>query len=216
VTTTVAMNELDRADIAAASNEIFGDQLALAARYADFLVTAGIERGMIGPREADRVWERHLLNSAVLASLIPEGVVVVDLGSGAGLPGLPLAIARPDLSVILLEPMQRRVRFLTECLDVLGLSNVRVFHGRAESGLDQPADVVVARAVAELTNLVGLARDLLRPRGVLLALKGSNARDELTALQETGVDADLLTLPAPGSPARVVRVSRQAMTGGRR
>jgi 16S rRNA (guanine527-N7)-methyltransferase len=216
VTATVPMGELDRVDLESAGQAAFSTRFTVAARYADFLASAGIERGMIGPREAGRIWERHLLNSAALCPLIPEGSRVVDLGSGAGLPGIPIAIARPDLEVVLLEPMQRRTRFLADCLEVLGLANVEVVRGRAESGVGRPADIVVARAVAELSALVRLAAGLLRRDGVLLALKGASAAVELAALQEAGTPAELLTLPAPGSPATVVRVRREEIRGSAR
>jgi 16S rRNA (guanine527-N7)-methyltransferase len=134
---------------------------------------------------------------------------VVDLGSGAGLPGIPLAIARPDLRVVLLEPMQRRVRFLQHCLETLGLAGVTVHHGRAEAGLPELADVVVARAVTGLDGLMGLAFGLLIDNGTLLALKGREARREIDEVTTTtSAQIDLLTLAAPGEPATVIRVAR--------
>ncbi|HEX6447106.1 MAG TPA: 16S rRNA (guanine(527)-N(7))-methyltransferase RsmG [Streptosporangiales bacterium] len=182
----------------------------MAERYADLLATAGIERGLLGPREAGRIWDRHLLPSAALAELVPAGASVLDVGSGAGLPGIPLAIARPDLVVTLLEPMQRRCAFLEECVAVLALSNVSVRRGRAEdlAGV-VTADVVTARAVARLPRLVALTVSLCRPGGSVLAVKGETVMDELaeldvrrakngltvpTALRRQGVDAiDVVT-----------------------
>ena len=161
---------------------VFGDRLPLARRFAAHLVTSGIERGLIGPREAVRVWERHLLNCAVVAELVPDGARVVDLGSGAGLPGLPLALARPDLSVVLVEPLARRVDWLREVVEDLGLP-VEIERGRAEEpGVRarwEGADVVTARAVAPLARLAGWALPLLRAGGSLLALKGASAADEM-------------------------------------
>jgi 16S rRNA (guanine527-N7)-methyltransferase len=161
---------------------VFGSQLPTARRFASHLVTSGIERGLIGPREAARVWERHLLNCAVVAEVVPDGARVVDLGSGAGLPGIPLVLTRPDLSVVLVEPLARRVDWLREVVEDLGLA-VEIERGRAEEpGVRarwEGADVVTARAVAPLARLAGWALPLLRPGGILLALKGVSARDEV-------------------------------------
>ena len=161
---------------------VFGNRLPLARRFAAHLVGSGIERGLIGPREAVRVWERHLLNCAVVAELVPDGARVVDLGSGAGLPGIPLILARPDLSVVLVEPLARRVDWLREVVEDLGLP-VEIERGRAEDrGVRarwEGADVVTARAVAPLARLAGWALPLLRPGGALLALKGVSAADEV-------------------------------------
>jgi 16S rRNA (guanine527-N7)-methyltransferase len=164
---------------------VFGDRLELAERYADLLATDGIERGLLGPREGDRLWQRHLLNCAVLTDLLPKGVRVVDVGSGAGLPGLPIAIRRPDLRVDLVEPMQRRIDFLTAAVTQLGLEDqVRVVRGRAEdpevADAVGNADWAVARAVAPLDRLVRWCLPLLAPGGRLVALKGETAADELT------------------------------------
>jgi 16S rRNA (guanine527-N7)-methyltransferase len=161
---------------------VFGERLPLATRYAAHLAGTGVERGLIGPREAPRIWERHLLNCAVVAELLPDGARVVDLGSGAGLPGIPLALARPDLEVVLVEPLARRVDWLTEVVDDLELP-VRIERGRAEEpGVRrrwEGADVVTARAVAPLARLAGWALPLLRPAGVLVALKGASAQAEV-------------------------------------
>jgi 16S rRNA (guanine527-N7)-methyltransferase len=211
VTASPPLHERGRADIESAIGRIFGERDALATQYATLLVTDGIARGVIGPREADRVWERHILNSAVLGTLIAPDTRVIDLGSGAGLPGIPLAIARPDLQVVLLEPMQRRVRFLQDCLEVLDLCNVEVHHGRAEDGIQPAAGAVVVRAVASLDRLIRLSFDMLIENGVLLALKGTSAMGELEQVRQTmTLEAELLTLEAPGQPATVVRVVRPA------
>jgi 16S rRNA (guanine527-N7)-methyltransferase len=166
----------------AAASALFGDRLPLAERYAAVLTTAGVVRGLIGPREAPRIWDRHLLNCAVVAELIPSGASVVDVGSGAGLPGIALAVARPDLSVVLVEPLARRIAFLTEVVPALGLDgSVTVVRGRAEEVRDSlsPADVVTARAVAPLDRLAGWCLPLAAPGGRLLALKGVSAADEV-------------------------------------
>ncbi len=158
----------------------FGAGIDRAVAYADLLAGPGVERGLIGPREVERLWERHLLNCAVVERLIPPNATLCDLGSGAGLPGLVLAIARPDLIVVLLEPLLRRTTFLRECVAELGLDRVSVIRGRAEEQAGLLAvDVVTARAVAPLDRLARWALPLLRPGGELLALKGRSAKDEL-------------------------------------
>ncbi|MBV8995310.1 MAG: 16S rRNA (guanine(527)-N(7))-methyltransferase RsmG [Pseudonocardiales bacterium] len=161
---------------------VFGDRSDLAARYAEMLAGPGIDRGVIGPHEADRLWDRHLLNSAVIGELVPAGCRVLDIGSGAGLPGIPLAIARPDLTVVLLEAMVRRVAWLQEVVADLGLA-VSVHRGRAEDPAVRNQlgdyDVVTARAVAPLGRLAGWALPLLAPRGRLLAIKGASAEQEV-------------------------------------
>jgi len=161
---------------------IFGERLGIAQRYAELLATAGVERGLLGPREVDRIWDRHLLNSAAVAELLQPGERVIDIGSGAGLPGIPLAIARPDLEVVLLEPLLRRSEFLTEVVDELGLA-VEVVRGRAEDpGVRNrfgDRDAAVSRAVAALDKLTKWSMPLLRPDGRMLAIKGERASDEV-------------------------------------
>jgi 16S rRNA (guanine527-N7)-methyltransferase len=183
------------------SKTVFGDRYALAERYAEMLAGAAVDRGVIGPREADRVWERHLLNSAVLGELIPDGAQVLDLGSGAGLPGIPLAIARPDLKVVLLESMARRVAWLHEVVTELGLS-VSVRRGRAEEPRVQAElggnDVVTARAVAPLGQLTAWSLPLVVPGGRLLAIKGASAVDEVAR------DSDAVRA-AGGATAEIVQ-----------
>lgn len=176
------MNELAAPPAVAA--KVFGDRLGLAERYAARLASDGVTRGLLGPREVDRLWDRHLLNSAALSELLPAGARVVDVGTGAGLPGIPLAIRRPDLEVQLVEPMQRRVDFLVEVLRELELgTQLRAIRGRAEDPVTQravgDANWVVARAVAPLDRLVRWCLPLLAPGGRLLALKGETAAEEL-------------------------------------
>jgi 16S rRNA (guanine527-N7)-methyltransferase len=174
------------------AREVFGDRFADAVRYAELLAEAGVQRGLIGPREVPRLWERHLLNCAVLSEVVPEGVTVCDVGSGAGLPGIPLALVREDLKITLLEPLLRRTTFLTEVVELLGLDHVTVVRGRAEEvmGKLQPVHVVTARAVAPLDRLATWGIPLLRPYGEMLALKGDTAEEELksaaTALSKLG------------------------------
>ncbi|MDK1346205.1 16S rRNA (guanine(527)-N(7))-methyltransferase RsmG [Streptomyces sp. 378] len=163
------------------AREVFGDRFADAVRYAELLAEAGVQRGLIGPREVPRLWERHLLNCAVLSEVVPEGVTVCDVGSGAGLPGIPLALVRTDLKITLLEPLLRRTNFLSEVVELLGLDHVTVVRGRAEEvmGKIQPVHVVTARAVAPLDRLAAWGIPLLRPYGEMLALKGDTAEEEL-------------------------------------
>lgn len=158
----------------------FGSHLAQAERYAEWLATNGVERGLIGPREAPRLWDRHLLNCVALTALIPEGASVADLGSGAGLPGVVIALARPDCDVTLVEPLLRRTTFLTEVVADLGLPHVEVFRGRAEELHGRREfDVVTARALAPLSRLLEWSMPLVADRGELLAMKGSSAPEEI-------------------------------------
>ncbi|MFD7937997.1 16S rRNA (guanine(527)-N(7))-methyltransferase RsmG [Streptomyces sp. NPDC054950] len=174
------------------AREVFGDRFGDAVRYAELLAEAGVQRGLIGPREVPRLWERHMLNCAVLSEVVPEGVTVCDVGSGAGLPGIPLALVREDLKITLLEPLLRRTNFLTEVVELLGLDHVTVARGRAEEvmGTMPPVHVVTARAVAPLDRLAAWGIPLLRPYGEMLALKGDTAEEELksasTALSKLG------------------------------
>lgn len=161
---------------------LFGPRLDQAEQYAELLAGAGVERGLIGPREAERLWDRHLLNSGAVSELLESGDRVVDLGSGAGLPGIPLAIARPDLHVVLVEPLLRRSKFLAEAVALLRLQ-VEVVRGRAEepavvAGVGG-ADAVVSRAVAPLNKLAKWSLPLLRPGGRMLAIKGERAAHEV-------------------------------------
>jgi 16S rRNA (guanine527-N7)-methyltransferase len=163
-----------------AAEKIFGDRLGLAQRYVEHLATSGTERGLIGPREVPRLWSRHVLNCAVIESAIAHGSHVADVGSGAGLPGLCLAIARPDLELTLIEPLERRVIWLQEVVDDLGLDNVTVMRTRAELAVGMvDADVVTARAVSALTKLAGLTIPLLNGKGEVVAIKGRSAAEEI-------------------------------------
>jgi len=167
-----------------AACELFGPKLPEIVKYAQLLVGTGVERGLIGPAEAERIWDRHLLNCGVVAELIPatpsEPAEVADLGSGAGLPGLVLAILLPQVRVTLVEPMARRAAFLLEAMAELGLGNVQVRRARAEELAGKiRADVVTSRAVARLDRLAVLAVGLARPGGLVLAIKGAAARQEL-------------------------------------
>ncbi|OON79271.1 16S rRNA (guanine(527)-N(7))-methyltransferase RsmG [Streptomyces tsukubensis] len=160
---------------------VFGERYADAVRYAELLADAGVQRGLIGPREVPRLWERHLMNCAVLSEVVPQGVTVCDVGSGAGLPGIPLALVRTDLKITLLEPLLRRTNFLTEVVELLGLDHVTVVRGRAEEVMGKlpPVHVVTARAVAPLDRLAAWGVPLLRPYGEMLALKGDTAEEEV-------------------------------------
>lgn len=186
--------------------------MPLAERYVDLLTFAGVERGLIGPREVPRIWERHVLNCAVVVPRVPVGATVADVGSGAGLPGLVWAIARPDLHVTLIEPLLRRTIFLEEAVGALGLDQVRVLRARGED-VREEFDVVTARAVAPLEKLAGWCLPLVRPGGVLLALKGRTAEEEvassLVSLHKMG--ATDIVVSSHGDlqvPTTVVEVSR--------
>lgn len=200
---------------------VFGDRLALAERYVALLAGPGVERGAVGPREAGRLWDRHVLNSAVVGELVAAGRRVLDVGSGAGLPGIPVALARPDLEVALLEPMARRVVFLQEVVAELGLPIV-VHRGRAEltGGIPRDWDVVIARAVAPLGRLAGWCLPFLCPGGRLLALKGAGAADEAVREEQevrraTGEVVDIVRCGAAvvDPPTTVVVVQRRGGTG---
>lgn len=199
---------------------VFGsERFGLAERYAAWLAGAGTLRGLIGPREVPRLWERHLVNCAVLAELVPEDASVCDIGSGAGLPGIVLAIARPDTRVTLVEPLLRRTAFLEEVVADLGLDNCEVRRDRAEAlHAMERYDVVTSRAVAPLPKLLGWSMPLVAPGGALVAMKGSRAASEITDAAETlsrlGCGTPELLELGAGPPARldppttVVRVVR--------
>jgi 16S rRNA (guanine527-N7)-methyltransferase len=165
---------------------VFGAALPDAERYVARLASDGVTRGLIGPREVPRLWQRHVLNSAAVAEAVPQDARVVDVGTGAGLPGVPLALARPDLRLTLVEPMARRVEFLEEVVAELGRRDWQVVRGRAEERsvitAVGPVDVVTARAVAALPRLVGWCRGLLRPGARLVALVGARAVEELPGM----------------------------------
>nr|PZM89203.1 MAG: 16S rRNA (guanine(527)-N(7))-methyltransferase RsmG [Thermocrispum agreste] len=163
--------------------EMFGESVERLNRFVALLAEQGVERGLIGPREIERIWDRHVLNSAVVGELVPEGAHVVDVGSGGGFPGVPLALARPDISITLLESMARRVQWLEEVLDELSLENADVLRGRAEEKAVRAelgaVDVVTARAVAPLGRLAQWCLPLLRTGGLLLAVKGASVAEEI-------------------------------------
>jgi 16S rRNA (guanine527-N7)-methyltransferase len=169
------------------AEKLFGAGLEKARAYAQALATTGAERGLIGPREVPRIWDRHLLNCAAIADLVPTSAEVADVGSGAGLPGLVLAIARPDLTVYLVEPLLRRVTWLRETIGALDLSNVEIIRARANVVAEslQRFDVVTARAVAPLPTLVEWCLPLVRPGGDFLAMKGDSAGEELAGTEST-------------------------------
>ena len=183
---------------------MFGAALADVERYVARLAGDGVTRGLIGPREVDRLWDRHVLNSVAVADAVAHGARVVDVGSGAGLPGIPLALARPDLTMTLVEPMARRVEFLEEVVTELGRP-WRVVRGRAEERSVIRAvgavDVVTARAVAPLPRLVGWCRGLLRPGAQLVTLVGARALSDLPSLVpelEAAGMRDVHALPVGG------------------
>lgn len=168
-------------DVQQAAQQLFGDRLDHAEQFVARLREHGPTRGLIGPKEADRLWERHMLNCAQLSDLIPAQASVADIGTGAGFPGIVLAIRRPDLSIAVIESMARRVQWLRETIDELALRNVSLWHARAEElAGDLSAQVVTARAVAPLERLLGWAWPLCRPGGQVLAIKGERAESEVT------------------------------------
>ena len=211
------------AALASAAARLFGRRLPIAVRFSELLMTDGVTRGLIGPREAPRVWSRHLLNCAVVGELIPPDARVVDVGSGAGLPGIVLAVARPDLSVILVEPLARRTAFLSEVVMALGLDRTTVVRARAEECVPdrgsprfEPADVVTARAVAPLDRLTAWCLPLAAEGGRVLALKGESAADEIAAhrdaIAKLGGGLPLLLHCGAGlidPPTTVVQISRE-------
>ncbi|MDJ0355780.1 16S rRNA (guanine(527)-N(7))-methyltransferase RsmG [Paenarthrobacter sp. PH39-S1] len=207
------MVELNGAETIAAE-KIFGARLGIAERFVEHLATSGIERGLIGPREVPRLWSRHVLNCAVVTELIADGARVADVGSGAGLPGLTLALARPDLQVTLIEPLERRVTWLEEVVMDLGLDNVEIMRARAEQALGRvTCDVVTARAVSALNKLVGLTIPLLDGDGELLAIKGRSAQEELDKAAKAirklgGVQTSVVTAGVGilDEPTTVVRI----------
>lgn len=201
------------------SELVFGDRLDVAERFVSHLATTGIERGLLGPREVPKLWSRHVLNCAVVGELISHNAHVADVGSGAGLPGLALAIARRDLTVTLIEPLERRVQWLNEVITDLELSNVTVVRGRAEQVIESVnADVVTARAVSALSKLVQLTIPLLHGQGEVLAIKGRSAGEELdTAAKKIrklgGTEASVVTAGAAllEDPTTVVRIIVDAL-----
>ncbi|MDX1882675.1 16S rRNA (guanine(527)-N(7))-methyltransferase RsmG [Mycolicibacterium sp. 120270] len=206
--------------------DVFRENLDRAERYASILAGAGVERGLIGPREADRLWDRHILNSAAIGELVEPREQIADIGSGAGLPGIPLALARPDVRVTLIEPLLRRSDFLREVVDDLGV-DVAVVRGRAEEqGVRQQVgemDAVVSRAVASLDKLARWSMPLLRPGGRMLALKGQRADAEVEEHRRVmaklgAVDARVVTCGGDylNPPATVVIARRGELGSAKR
>lgn len=203
---------------------IFGDNLEKATAYRDSLATAGPIRGLNGPREIPVLWERHIINSALVGYLperiLPHGARVCDVGSGAGLPGIPLALARPDLRITLLDPLERRIIYLSEIVAELGLANVRVVRGRAEpdhvAAVSADFDVVTSRAVAPLEKLLVMCLPLLKSGGWFAALKGRSAQQEIDQLPDPTrnrvTDLKVLTMGSPDGlhMARVIVARRGA------
>lgn len=178
--------------------------------YAQLLQSSGVERGLIGPREGERIWDRHIYNCLPLATLIPEGARVIDIGSGAGLPGIVLAIARPDISIVLLEPLERRCAFLSEVVREVALTNVVVVRKKA---LDYQGrfDVATARAVAPMERLLAWSWHLLAPGGRILAMKGERAAEELaqTPLSRyTGASGEILDATLPTGGCKVISIAK--------
>ena len=196
--------------------ELYGAEFPLINRYVDILASTGVEWGLIGPRETERLWDRHILNSAALSGLIAFDSSVADVGSGAGLPGIPLAVLRSDLQLTLIEPLLRRCTFLTQTVEALGIADrVEVVRSRAEDH-QQSYDVVTARALAPLDRLIGWCSRLRTAEGVILALKGKSAGDEVAAarrhLAAARLHAEVLSVRAfpTAEPATVVRLSAQS------
>jgi len=211
-------------ELQSAAASLFGDRLPLAIEYAGLLATDGVVRGLIGPRETPRIWDRHILNCAAVVELISPAASVVDVGSGAGLPGIVLAVARPDLSVILVEPLARRTAFLSEVVTALGLERITVVRARAEecggpsrSGPTAlaPADVITARALAPLDRLAAWCLPLAAEGGRVLALKGESAGREIdehrAAIARLGGEAPVVRVCGVGlvdPPTTVVEIVR--------
>lgn len=204
-------------EVARRAKDFLGDGFGRVSAFADALVAEGVLRGLIGPRELPRLWERHLLNSAALLPYLPSEGTVVDVGSGAGLPGVVIACARPDLHVVLVEPMERRALWLTEVAESIGLTSVEVVQRRAEELHGRlSADVVTARAVAPMDRLMTWCFPLVRDGGSLLAMKGSRAQEEATdaaaLIERLGggapevLSAETILGVAPTTVVRVVRV----------
>ena len=197
------------------SKEIFGDRLELAVAYHDSLATTAAERGFIGPKEVERLWERHILNCAVVGEAFTPDLKVADIGSGAGLPGIPLAIARPDLQITLIEPLLKRSVYLGEVKEALNLDNVTVVRGRAEEQKKGQFDAVTSRAVAPLGKLAGWSLPLVKHGGQMVALKGASVSEELErdrkeVTKAGGGDVEIFTVGAAlAEPTTLIRIVRR-------
>lgn len=199
--------------------EVFDTSADQMRYFADLLSHEGLEQGLLGPREAGRIWSRHILNCWVLTEFLPEGVQVADVGSGAGLPGLVLAIGRPDLSLTLIESMARRCEWLQFCVEELGLDNVRICNARAEEFRGKQAfSHLTARAVGNLSTLLGWTAPLVKKHGTMLFLKGASVEAEIDKAKANYVFAkqkvslpEVLTVSTPltGEPTRVVRLVKK-------
>lgn len=209
------MSEVEYEREPAAAADIFGSQLDLARAYTDRLAKDSETFGLLGPRELPRIWGRHVINSALLSELVPAGSKVADIGSGAGLPGLPMAIAKPDAHFTLIEPMERRSNWLQQVISDLGINNVDVIRSRAEEVQRTDFDIATARAVAALDKLLRLLTPLIRGSEgkTVLAMKGSRAPEEIidakSRLDLLGFDEpEIITLGQGRAPetATVVRI----------
>ena len=178
--------------------------------YAQLLQSAGVERGLMGPREGERIWDRHIYNCLPLATLIPEGARTIDIGSGAGLPGIVLALARPDISIVLLEPLERRCAFLNEVVAELSLTNVSVERKKALD-FQGKFDVVTARAVAPMERLLAWSWHLLAPGGRILAMKGERAAEELASCplsRYMGASGEIIEATLPTGSCKVISIAK--------
>lgn len=207
------MKHLDFEETPAAAADIFGSNLKLANAYASALARDSETFGLLGPRELPRLWSRHILNSAVVSELIPNSSRVADVGAGAGLPGIPIAIARPDIKMNLIEPMERRSEWLAAVVRELGLSNVNVVRARGEDVINLEIDVVVARAVAALAKLIGFTAPILRGQGEILAIKGEKVTDEMAEAKRVfgrfdieGIDVVFAGEAVLEQPTRLARI----------
>ena len=193
------------------ATELCGDRGPLLLRYAELLATSAIERGLIGPSEADRIWERHIENCYPISTLCDQGSTLADVGSGAGLPGIVIALVRPDLRVTLIEPLKRRVDFLNEVVAELDL-DLEVIQSKAE-GVRKTFHHGTARAVAPLERLIESTWHLIEPHGSLLAMKGERAAQEIhelsPAILARGVEIELKEIPFAGNVSRIVVAKRR-------
>lgn len=208
------MDDLEKEPAYAA--ELFGDQIELARGFAQRLAKDSETFGLLGPRELPRIWSRHVINSGLLAELVPDGSKVVDVGSGAGLPGIPMAIAQPMAQFTLVEPMERRANWLNQVVQDLGITNVRVLRARAEDVVETDFDLATARAVAALDKLLKMLTPLIKDsrEKTVIAMKGSKAQEEIAEaakrIAQLGYSQpEIITLGLNKAPetATVVRIS---------
>jgi len=213
------VSEGERVPIPETAESVFGERIDTAIGYHGWLAEAAVTRGLIGPRETPRLWDRHILNCAVVGELFDEGERVVDIGSGAGLPGIPVAIARPDLAIVLVEPLLRRTTFLDEVVEALGLDNVTVVRGRAEEPTvvanHGDADAVTSRAVAPLDRLVGWSAPLIQAGGRLVAMKGASAQQEIDQHRQSCEAAGITDLRVATAGEKVLAEPTTLVVGKR-